>query len=65
MTGERLYTMGYTPTASYAGIMATSVVIDSETQATATFEGGVPIFIDDDQSRDDRANLIFQLDGTE
>lgn len=44
MTGTSFYTVGYTVTASYRGIMATSVVVDSETQATATFEGGVPIF---------------------
>jgi hypothetical protein len=44
MTGSNFYTVGYTVTASYNEIMATSVVVDSETQATATFEGGVPIY---------------------
>jgi hypothetical protein len=43
MTGDNLYTADYTATASYLGFEATSVVIDSATQATATFEGGVPI----------------------
>lgn len=42
-TGLKFYTKGYTVTGSYMGIEATSVVVDSETKATATFEGGVPI----------------------
>jgi uncharacterized protein YwqG len=65
MTGKNLYTVGYTATASYNNIMADSVVVDSNTQATATFEGGVPIFTTIDQSRLERANLLFQLDGSE
>jgi hypothetical protein len=58
-TGTGFYTIGYDVTASYKNIMATSVVVDSETQATATFEGGIPIWSKIDQSRDERANLIF------
>jgi len=42
-TGLKFYTKGYTVTGSYMGIEATSVVVDSETKATATFAGGVPI----------------------
>jgi len=64
MTGESFYTIGYAVTASFNGMMATSVVVDSETQATATFDGGVPISTVTDQSRDDRANLFFQLDNS-
>jgi hypothetical protein len=44
ITGESFYTVGYTVTASYGGFMASSVVVDSETQATATFDGGIPIY---------------------
>jgi hypothetical protein len=43
MTGLNFHTADYTATASYLGFDATSVVIDSAEQATATFEGGVPI----------------------
>jgi hypothetical protein len=66
MTGKNFYTTNmYTVTASYKKIMATSVVVDSDTQATATFEGGVPIYTKVDQERLERANLIFALDGTD
>jgi hypothetical protein len=44
MTGENFYTVGYTVTASYKNIAASSVVVNSETEAVATFEGGVPIW---------------------
>jgi hypothetical protein len=44
--------------------MATSVVINSATEAVATFEGGVPLQTATDQSRDNRANLNFHLTGT-
>lgn len=64
MTGENFYTVGYTVTASYAGIQASSVVVDSETQATATFDGGLPFITKTDQAREERANLIFQLENT-
>jgi hypothetical protein len=60
-TGEAFYTAGYTVTASYKEILATSVVVDSETQATATFEGGIPIWTKTDQGRSERANLNFEL----
>jgi hypothetical protein len=60
-TGTNFYTAGYTVSAMYREIPATSVVIDSETQATATWEGGVPIFTNNDQTRDERANLDFSL----
>lgn len=43
-TGTGFYTVGYDVTAYYKEIEATSVVVDSETQVTATFEGGVPIW---------------------
>jgi hypothetical protein len=39
--------------------MATSVVIDSETQATLTFEAGVPINSAKDQTKEERVNLFF------
>lgn len=42
-TGESFYTLGYTAQASFKDIAATTVTVDSETQATATWEGGVPI----------------------
>jgi len=41
--GTGFYTTGYTGEATYNGIKATSVTLDSATQATATFAGGVPI----------------------
>jgi hypothetical protein len=41
--GDTYFTEGYTATASYNDIMATSVVINSATEAVATFEGGVPL----------------------
>ena len=44
ITGESFYTAGYTVTVSYGGFMASSVVVESETQAIATFDGGVPIY---------------------
>jgi len=47
-TGTKFFTTGYTVTATYRSIKATSVKIDSETQATATFAGGVPIFTKED-----------------
>jgi hypothetical protein len=43
LTGINFFTSGYTGVVSYAGINATSVVIDSATQATATWTDGVPI----------------------
>lgn len=43
MTGEAYFTEGYSYTASYNEIMATSVVVNSATEAIATFEGGVPL----------------------
>jgi len=63
-TGESFYTVGYTATASFKGIDATSVTLDSDTQATATFEGGVPINSIIDLSRAERPNLIFKLDNS-
>jgi hypothetical protein len=63
-TGTNFYTVGYSATASYAGYDASSVVVDSATQATATFEGGVPITSATNQSRDDRAGLRFKLDSS-
>jgi hypothetical protein len=63
--GENFYLQGYTVTASYKEIMATSVTIVDENTAEATFEGGLPIWTKVDQSRDERANLIFALDGTD
>jgi hypothetical protein len=59
MTGKNFYTVGYTATAFFKEIEATTVTIDSDTQATATFEGGLPITTEVDQSRERRANLIF------
>jgi len=64
MTGKGFYTKGYKVTASYSGIQATFVDIDSATQATATWIGGVPIFNKAEQDRDERANLIFQLENS-
>jgi hypothetical protein len=49
ITGESFYTVGYDAEVSYKNIKATSVVIDSETQVTATFEGGIPIWSKIDQ----------------
>jgi len=63
-TGTNFYTLGYTATASFKGIDATSVTLDSATQATITFDGGVPINSVTDQSRDNRPNLIFKLDNS-
>jgi len=63
-TGENFYTVGYTAVATYNKIKATSVVVDSATQATATWEGGLPIYTKVDQERDERANLVFKLDNT-
>jgi hypothetical protein len=37
----------YSPLASFAGIQADSVVVDSATQATATYTLGVPWVIED------------------
>jgi hypothetical protein len=42
-TGTDLTLTGFTTSATFFGIEATSVVIDSATQATATFSLGVPI----------------------
>lgn len=58
-TGENFYTAGYDVSASYNEIPATSVVVNSETEAVATFEGGVPIFTVEEQSRDERPGMIF------
>lgn len=41
-TGTAFYTVGYTASASFMGVAADSVVIDSETQVTATWNLGVP-----------------------
>jgi hypothetical protein len=60
MTGTNFYTAGYTITASYAEIAASSVVVNSETEAVATFDGGVPIYTKEGElTRDERVNLLF------
>jgi len=41
-TGTGFYTVGYTASASFMGVAATSVTADSATQATATWALGVP-----------------------
>lgn len=41
-TGINFITSGYTGRATFMGIAATSVTIDSATQATATWTDGVP-----------------------
>lgn len=41
-TGTDFFTSGYTANSSYSGIYADSVVIDSATQATATWDLGFP-----------------------
>lgn len=62
ITGQAFFTVGYDVTAFFKGIKATSVKVDSETQITATFEGGVPITSKKDQNREtERANVMFQL----
>ena len=50
-TGTNFYTIGYTASVTWKGFEASSVIVDSETQATATFDGGVPINTVIDQSR--------------
>lgn len=42
-TGTKFKTTGYTAKASFNGVDADSVAIDSETQATATWTQGVPV----------------------
>lgn len=42
-TGTNLDIAGFTASATFANVLADSVVIDSATQATATFNLGVPI----------------------
>jgi hypothetical protein len=42
-TGTNLDLADFTPTASFASIDADSIVVDSSTQITATFNLGVPI----------------------
>lgn len=62
MTGQAFFTAGYDVTAYFKGIKATSVKVDSESQLTATFDGGVPITTMKDQDREsERANVMFQL----
>jgi len=63
-TGTNFYTVGYKATGSYREIAADKVVIDSATQATLTWDSGVPIFTKTDQTRDERANIVFQLENT-
>jgi hypothetical protein len=58
-TGENFYTVGYKFTATYNKIAAASVVVNSATEAVATFTGGVPIVTAVEQSREERANLMF------
>lgn len=41
-TGTNFYTSGYTANASYAGVFADQVTIDSSTQVTATWTLGLP-----------------------
>jgi hypothetical protein len=65
ITGQSFFTVGYTVTGSYMNAPATSITVDSETQVTMTFEGGVPITTKTEQERDERANVWFKLDGTE
>lgn len=43
-TGEKFFTSGYTVEAYYSKIKASMVVINSETEILAIFDGGVPIF---------------------
>jgi hypothetical protein len=58
LTGTSFYTAGYTTRVSYMGIDATSVVVDSATQVTATWTGGVPLTSQTNQDRDTiRTNL--------
>ena len=64
-TGDNFYTAGYTPSATYNFIAASSVNVESKTKAVATFVGGVPFLVKEDQSRDERANLDFKLDGSD
>lgn len=42
-TGTNFDIASYTPSATFAGVHAHSVVVDSASQATATFNLGVPI----------------------
>lgn len=65
VTGTSFFSVGYTVTGSYMEAPATSVTVDSETQVTITFEGGVPINTKKEQTREERANLWFTLTGTE
>jgi hypothetical protein len=44
---------------SIFGHTFSSLVIDSETQATLTFEAGVPINSAKDQTKEERVNLFF------
>jgi hypothetical protein len=60
-TGVNFYTLGYTGKASFKDITASSVTLDSDTQATATWEGGLPINSKTELSRDSRPNLMFTL----
>jgi len=43
ITGTAFFTSGYTASVAFMGVNATSVVIDSATQVTATWTGGVPL----------------------
>jgi hypothetical protein len=65
ITGNGFFTSGYTVTASFLGVNATTTVVDSATQVTATWTGGVPLTSVTDQDRDTkRANLYFHLDNS-
>jgi len=41
-TGTNFFTSGYTGNASYGGVIADSITIDSATQVTATWTYGLP-----------------------
>lgn len=64
-TGVNFYTLGYTAQAKFRGISADTVTLDSATQATATFNGGVPINSETEQSNANKPNLIFKMDNSE
>lgn len=65
ITGTAFFTSGYTASVAFMGVNATSVVIDSATQVTATWTGGVPLNSKTDLDRDTkRTNLYFQVDNS-
>jgi len=66
-TGLNFFTSGYSAKASFMGIEADSVTIDSETQVTATWSLGVPTTSSDsampalDFEKDDSTETHFAI----